>query len=79
MNDLWSPKGLGIDTATYHLMKFDRWGNLIWETRTWGQGWDGRANNGTKIAQIDTYIWKVDLADYLANKHSFNGVCNLIH
>jgi gliding motility-associated-like protein len=78
VNDLWSPKGLGIDPATYHLMMFDRWGNLMWETRTWGQGWDGRANNGNGIAQIDTYIWKVDLADYLANKHAFNGVCNLI-
>jgi gliding motility-associated-like protein len=79
INDLWMPKGLGIDPANYHLMMFDRWGNLMWETRTWGQGWDGKANNGSSTAQIDTYIWKVDLADYLANKHSFNGVCNLIH
>ncbi len=49
VNDVWMPKGLGIDPATYHIMMFDRWGNLLWETRTWGQGWDGRANNGSNI------------------------------
>jgi gliding motility-associated-like protein len=77
-NDFWFPQGLGIDPATYHLMMFDRWGNLMWETHTWGQGWDGRANGGDKIAQEDTYVWKCDLRDYLENQHKYTGICNLI-
>ncbi|HEV7231965.1 MAG TPA: gliding motility-associated C-terminal domain-containing protein, partial [Bacteroidia bacterium] len=77
-NDFWQPKGLGIDPATYHLMIFDRWGNLVFETHTWGESWDGRANTGTDIAQTDTFVWKVTLRDYLENKHAFSGICNLI-
>jgi len=77
-NDTWSPNGIGIDPKNYHLMMFDRWGNLMWETHTWLEGWDGRANGGANIAQIDTYVWKVDLKDVFHNKHQYIGHCNII-
>ncbi|HXC04540.1 MAG TPA: PKD domain-containing protein, partial [Bacteroidia bacterium] len=77
-NDEWMPYGIGIDPNHYDMMIFDRWGNLIYETHTWGQGWDGRANGGSKCAQIDTYVWKVNLKDVLGNKHNYEGHCNLI-
>jgi gliding motility-associated-like protein len=77
-NDVWMPYGVGIDPNNYHLMMFDRWGNLMFETYAWDQGWDGRANNGVNIAQIDTYVWKVDLKDVFHNKHQYIGHCNII-
>jgi gliding motility-associated-like protein len=77
-NDEWMPYGIGIDPKNYHLMLFDRWGNLMFETHTWGQGWDGRANNGSAIAQIDTYVWKVDLKDVMHNKHNYVGHVSII-
>ncbi|MFI5151660.1 MAG: gliding motility-associated C-terminal domain-containing protein, partial [Bacteroidia bacterium] len=77
-NDTWTPEGIGVDPNMYHMYMFDRWGNLIWETRTWGQAWDGRANEGTNVAQIDTYIWKCEVNDYHGNKHRFSGHCNII-
>ena len=77
-NESWSPKGIGIDPNNYDMMIFDRWGNLIYETRVWGQGWDGKANSGSSIAQIDTYIWKVNLKDVFGYKHSYIGHCNIV-
>ncbi|MFI5150587.1 MAG: PKD domain-containing protein [Bacteroidia bacterium] len=77
-NEEWMPYGIGIDPNNYDLMMFDRWGNLMFETHTWGHGWDGRANQGSNIAQIDTYVWKVNLKDVLGNKHHYEGHCNLI-
>ncbi|HXC05980.1 MAG TPA: T9SS type B sorting domain-containing protein, partial [Bacteroidia bacterium] len=77
-NDSWMPFGIGIDPNHYDLMMFDRWGNLMFETHTWGEGWDGRANGGNDIAQIDTYVWKVKLLDFRGNKHQYEGHCNLI-
>jgi gliding motility-associated-like protein len=77
-NDTWSPKGIGIDPNHYDLIMFDRWGNLMWETHVWGQGWDGRANDGNDVAQIDTYVWKVVLLDFRGNKHQYMGHCNII-
>ena len=78
VNDSWSPKGIGIDPNNYDMMIFDRWGNLLYETHTWGQGWDGKANGGSKIAQIDTYVWKVNLKDVFGYKHQYLGHCNII-
>jgi gliding motility-associated-like protein len=77
-NDVWMPYGIGIDPKNYHLMIFDRWGNLLFETHTWGEGWDGRANGGANIAQIDTYVWKVILLDVFHSKHQYLGHCNII-
>jgi gliding motility-associated-like protein len=77
-NDEWMPFGVGIDPNNYDLMMFDRWGNLMFETHTWGQGWDGRANHGANIAQIDTYVWKVNLKDIFGIRHSYMGHANLI-
>ncbi len=78
LNDIWMPYGTGIDPAHYHLMIFDRWGNLLFETMQWGQGWDGKANNGAAVAQQDTYVWKVDVKDENHQQHKFIGNCNLI-
>ncbi|HXC03820.1 MAG TPA: PKD domain-containing protein, partial [Bacteroidia bacterium] len=77
-NDGWTPKGVGVDPDHYHLMIFDRWGSLIWETRIWGQAWDGHANGGDNIAQIDAYVWQISVSDYLGNGHSLRGVLFLV-
>jgi gliding motility-associated-like protein len=77
-NDIWMPYGVGIDPKNYDLIMFDRWGNLMFETHVWGEGWDGKANNGTDIAQIDTYVWKVVLKDVFHKKHQYIGHCNII-
>ncbi|HXC06676.1 MAG TPA: PKD domain-containing protein, partial [Bacteroidia bacterium] len=77
-NDGWTPKGVGVDPDKYHLMIFDRWGNLIFETKIWGQAWDGRANNGDNIAQIDAYVWQINVSDFVGLAHSLRGVLFLI-
>jgi gliding motility-associated-like protein len=78
VNDVWCPKGVGIELNDYDMMIFDRWGNLLYETHTWGQGWDGKANGGSNIAQIDTYVWKVKLLDVFGYKHQYIGRCSII-
>jgi gliding motility-associated-like protein len=41
----------------YHLMIFNRWGELIFESKDQEVGWDGTYNG--KTAKQDVYIWKV--------------------
>lgn len=41
----------------YHLMIFNRWGELIFESHDREIGWDGYING--KIAKQDVYVWKV--------------------
>lgn len=79
INDGFAPKGTGIDASDYGFWIFDRWGNLIFETKTWGQAWDGHANNGENIAQIDTYVWKVRVKELDTHiVHNYIGHVNIV-
>lgn len=78
-NDGFTPKGTGIDEENYELWIFDRWGNHIWKTKIWGEQWDGRANGGDKVAQIDTYVWKVAVREKWSGKrHKYIGHVNIV-
>lgn len=78
LNDVWMPKGQGIDLNNYSLAIYDRWGNLVFSTNVWGQGWDGQVAKGTPGAQIDTYVWRVDVKDFSRQNHTFKGICSII-
>lgn len=78
LNDLFLPLGTGLQTNSYELLLFDRWGNLIWKTNQWGTGWDGKANGGQDIAQIDVYVWKIQVSDLRGNLHRRTGHVSLI-
>lgn len=63
-NDVFYVWGKGIDPENYHLLIYDRWGEIIFETYNYdplnpkSTGWDGRVKGG-KIAEIGTYTWYV--------------------
>ena len=78
LNERFLPLGTGWDASTYQLFIFDRWGNMCFKTRDMDEGWDGKANNGKEIAQIDTYVWKVTLRDIFGKIHSYTGQVNLV-
>ncbi|MFN8714272.1 MAG: kelch repeat-containing protein [Bacteroidota bacterium] len=55
-NDKFTAYGEGI--TDFHLLIFDRWGQLICETTDIVNGWDG-TYKGT-IVQIDTYVYQIE-------------------
>ncbi|MDB4195886.1 PKD domain-containing protein [Flavobacteriales bacterium] len=67
----------GFVKETYRLTIFNRWGELIFQTRDINEGWDGLHNG--KLCQIDSYIWKiyVEVANSSEVK-SYTGHVNLI-
>jgi len=86
-NDYFFPIGLGMDEASFQMLIFNRWGDLIYETEgVFGDyestapvvGWDGRANHGQKVAQEDVYIWLINIADNEKKKHQYVGHVTLI-
>ena len=44
---------------SYNLLIFDRWGNLIFETSNYNEGWDGKLKNGT-LLKSDVYSYKIN-------------------
>jgi gliding motility-associated-like protein len=61
LNQVFTPKGIGIDENNYNLWIFDRWGNMIFHSSDLYTGWDGKANGGSLAAQEDVYVWMVEL------------------
>ncbi|HVA98893.1 MAG TPA: PKD domain-containing protein, partial [Bacteroidia bacterium] len=78
LNDVFQPKGSDIDPNNYNLTIFDRWGNLIFHTTNFSQGWDGRANNGKSVAQEDVYVWRISVKDFKGASHLYIGHVSLV-
>ena len=59
-------------------MIFDRWGNMVFYSDDLHKGWNGKANNGEEMAQLDTYVWKVKLTDVFRKKYNYIGIVSII-
>lgn len=80
LNDVFLPLVNGYEAGSYHLMIFDRWGNLIFESEDPLFGWNGKVQDGSsdKICQIDTYVWVINVKEFNGVNHRFRGHVNLV-
>ncbi|MBL4706686.1 MAG: gliding motility-associated C-terminal domain-containing protein, partial [Flavobacteriales bacterium] len=59
-NDFFIPQGLSIDAEHFSMYVFNRWGELIFETHSLNQPWDGSVKGRSgRGAQTDVYVWLV--------------------
>ena len=47
VNDTFAPSLLNVKIETYELLIYDRWGNQIFTTNDYNQGWDGKLQDGS--------------------------------
>ncbi len=73
-NDIFYPLTEGI--AEYHLMIFNRWGEMVFESFDRNIGWDGYYRN--KLAKQDVYVWKVEATFINGENYSKSGDVTLI-
>ena len=55
INDYFNAKGHNIED--YQMFIYDRWGELIFHTKSLDEHWDGTYMN--RECQIDVYVWKI--------------------
>ncbi len=77
-NDVFYPKGSGIDWSTFEMLIFDRWGNLIYKTTDINKPWDGRVQGKNAPAQIDVYVWVVNYETVLRKPYTHMGHISLV-
>ncbi|MCX8080042.1 MAG: gliding motility-associated C-terminal domain-containing protein [Bacteroidia bacterium] len=77
INDVFFPKGIGISETGYKMLIFNRWGELIFESRDFKKGWDGTGRDGEKVKQ-DVYVYKIYVKDLKGKEHEFTGHVNCI-
>jgi len=68
----------GNEIESFNMNVYDRWGNLIFTSDNIQTGWDGRASDGSNIAQQDVYVYKIAVKDFEGKKHGFTGSFSLL-
>jgi gliding motility-associated-like protein len=76
-NQLWRIHIVGIDVYDFELLLFNRWGEVVWESRDPEQGWDGTYKG--EMCPTGTYTWIVRAKDLLNDgQYTFEGHVNLL-
>ena len=67
----------GILEEGYLLRIFNRWGELVFESRTPELGWDGKMKNGD-FAPGGVYTWVLQYLDFRESRHNQQGTVTLL-
>jgi gliding motility-associated-like protein len=78
LNDIFQPKGVGIDESSYKMYIFDRWGELIFTSDEFRKGWDGTVKSSGKQAEQGVYVYKIFVKDTQGNVHPYVGHVNCL-
>ncbi|MFV0593314.1 MAG: PKD domain-containing protein [Draconibacterium sp.] len=76
-NRTFMPVGLGADENHFNLKIFDRWGQLVFESRSVNTPWDGSHRKGGD-APMGNYIWISQYKDIQGFDHEQKGQVLLI-
>jgi gliding motility-associated-like protein len=77
INDYFFPVLDGYDPLNFKMMIFNRWGDLIFETESPENKWDGTYKG--LMSKEDTYVWKILTKDVgTGKKREFIGHVNLL-
>ena len=74
INDTFQPKGMGF--TDYTLDIYDRWGERIFSTNSFYQGWDGHFKGN--LCQNGVYNWKIQLKLRNGTLKNYIGHLNLL-
>ena len=80
INDVFSPVVKGIQDEGYVFRVFNRWGELIFESRDPLVGWLGESqNSGEYYAQDGVYTWRLEVLDRQTDEpETYSGHVTLI-
>jgi PKD repeat protein len=76
-NRYFMPITIGVDPKAFHMLVYNRWGALVFESRDPELKWDGRLRNSHE-APMGNYIWKVEYTDIQGYVHTRQGQVMLI-
>ena len=76
LNDLFFPQGTGLDQQEFEFLIFDRWGKVVFQTNTIGDGWNGKLPSG-EPAPVGIYVWKLNVGDYTSNRRRHEVIGNV--
>jgi gliding motility-associated-like protein len=74
VNDVFVPKGKYV--LEFKMTIFNRWGEVVFHTDTFTEGWDG--NYKGDLASSDAYAYLIEAVDYFGKKVNRKGTVTLL-
>lgn len=63
----------GYDPYDYHMIIYNRWGEILFESFDAAYGWNGTYRDG-KLAPDGVYVWHIEFGDTITDKkHEYHG------
>jgi gliding motility-associated-like protein len=75
-NDVFKPSAINVQKDFYLFQIYNRWGEIVFETKDPDEGWDGRKKG--KICQSGVYVYKINARLFSGDDISADGVVHLI-
>jgi gliding motility-associated-like protein len=75
-NTAFYPKGTFIDTTLSSFVIYNRWGQIIYETKNINKGWDGKENN--ELVQSDVYVYRATIVGINGKTLYFDGTITVL-
>lgn len=68
----------GEDIAAAQISVFNRWGELLYNSYDFQNGWDGTTRLSDKVAPGGVYLYVIKLVDKYGNTFDYDGTINLV-
>ena len=63
----------GFDKYDFHLMIFNRWGEVVFESYNAEKGWNGHYGDGG-LVQDGVYVWQIEFKEAMSDRrHTHRG------
>jgi gliding motility-associated-like protein len=73
VNDIFRLEITGIDTTTFNIVIQNRWGEEVFRTSSYGEGWLGRKFNTGDYCPSGVYVFRASFIDLSGKKHVIHG------
>lgn len=60
VNDRWTFEGIDVDEDDFTLQIFNRWGEVVFTSTEFEEGWDGSYNRGGHFVPDGVYVWRIE-------------------
>ena len=78
LNDLFLPVGFSFGGLEYRFSIWNRWGEQVFSTTFFGEGWNGQKNNVGKAAPSGVYTYLIEFVDNRGERHTRKGYATLV-
>lgn len=72
VNNIFKPVISLFDFSSYEMVIYNRWGNQIFQSNDYNQGWDGTLKNG-EVAPETSYVYVIRFQDAAGVTHTSRG------